>query len=251
MISGQGAQIVLGSTPRLGEELTITNLRSGKGAPFRLVRRVGRPSKAASEWGVECLEADARFWGISFPVEPSAGTPGESEVIEALLQCHQCGTQEMAWLSWGEYQTLGKRPFLKRECEQCAAPTDWSFTYLDAEELPPAPGPPLQPASPAEGADRRRARRRTLRVPVRICLTDGTELAAATENLAKIGLCVIAAAEVKTGDVIRIRFGNSAADSGVEVWGRVVRQRPLAGTDKAVYGVRLQDRSQVEGGGTG
>ena len=245
VIGGYGAQIALHNTPCLGEQLTITNLRNGKASPFRLVRRMGRSSTTEDEWGVECLRPEGQFWGIHFPVRAAPCPPAEGEMIEALLQCHQCGTQEMARLTWGEYKTLGQRLFLRRECEQCVAPTDWGFTYLDAEEIPPETVSPSPPAPAGEGKERRRAPRRTLRVPVRIRLADGRVVDAVTENLAKVGLCLIAAAKIELGEVVGVIFGYSEPDSAVEVCGRVVRGHMLVGTDRAVYGVRLQERSSV------
>jgi len=243
MIDGYGAHIALKNPPRPGERLTITNLRSGKSCPFRLVRRLSKPPSGEADWGVECLQAGANFWGIYFPVKASPPWPAETEIIEAWLECNQCGSQEMAQLTLEEYKELGKQPFLKRECVQCAGPTDWGYSYIETEETFLVGSPSSPDSAPPRGIEKRKARRLTLKLPVRIRLADGREETAGTENLSKIGLCVISGARMNAGDSIRLIFGYTKPGSGTEVLGRVVRRQELAGTDRVLYGVRLEGRS--------
>jgi len=242
MIDGHGAQIVLTNPPRPGGRLEITNLRSGKTCPFRLVRRISKSSRPEDEWGVECLEPEACFWGIYFPTKPSPPMPAETEIIEAWLECHRCGSQEMAQLTPEDYKTLGKHPFLRRECTQCATSTTWGYSYIEAEEaILVNPDVLAEPARPG-GLEKRKARRLTLKLPVRIRLADGREEPAGTENLSKIGLCLISGAKMREGESIRLVFGYTVPGSGTEVVGRVVRRQELAGTNRAIYGVRLEGR---------
>jgi len=244
MIDGHGARIVLKNPPRPGERLTITNLRSGKSSPFRLVRRIGKSPSGEAEWGVECLQPGTNFWGIYFPAKASPPLPAETEIIEAWLECHQCGSQEMAQLTLEEYKTLGKQPFLKRGCAQCAAPTDWGYSYIETEEtFLVDPMLSSRPAPSGGSIEKRKARRLTLKLPVRIRLADGREETAGTENLSKIGLCVISGATMNEGDVIRLIFGYTEPGSGTEVLGRVVWRQELAGTNRALYGMHLEGRS--------
>jgi hypothetical protein len=243
MIDGHGAEIALKNPPRPGERLTITNLRSGKSCPFRLVRRISKSPSREAEWGVECLQAGANFWGIYFPTKASPPLPAETEIIEAWLECHQCGSQEMAQLTLEEYKTLGKQPFLKRGCAQCAAPTDWGYSYIETEETFLVDPMLSSGPAPSGGIEKRKAKRLTLKLPVRIRLADGQEATAGTENLSKIGLCVISGARMNVGDIIRLIFGYTEPGGGTEVLGQVVRRQELAGTSRALYGVHLEERS--------
>jgi hypothetical protein len=244
LINGYGAQIVLKNAPRLGERLTITNLQSGKSCPFRLVQRLSKSPPGEAEWGVECLQSGSDFWGIYFPAKASPPLPTDTEVIEALLECHQCGSQEMARLTREEYKTLGNQPFLKRGCVQCAIPTDWGFSYVEAEEtFLVEPGLSSGPAPSGGIIEKRKHKRLTLKLPVRIRLADGREETVRTENLSKTGLCVISEASMNVGDTIRLIFGSAAPGSEVEILGQVVRRQELAGTNRALFGLRLQERS--------
>jgi len=244
LINGYGAQIVLKNAPRLGERLTITNLQSGKSCPFRLVLRVSKSSRGEAEWGVESLQPGTDFWGIYFPAKPSPALPADTQVIEALLECQQCGSQEMARLTPEEYKTLGKQPFLQRGCVQCAAPTDWGFSYVEAEEtLLAEPAMSSAPAASGGVIEKRKHKRLTLKLPVRVRLADGREELVRTENLSKTGLCIISEASMKVGDTIRLIFGTAERAGGVEILGQVVRRQELAGTSRALFGVRLQERS--------
>lgn len=241
-IDGNGAQIVLKNSFPPGARLSITNLRSGKTCPFRLVRRISKPPRAEGEWGVECLQPEANFWGIYFPAKPSLPMPPETEIIEAWLECQRCGSQEMAQLTPDDYKSLGKQPYLSRECVQCGSSTSWGYSYIEAEEAMVVNAELLAEPAISSGKEKRRARRLTLKLPVRIRLADGREEVAGTENLSKIGLCLISGAEMKEGERIRLVFGYTVPGSGTEVMGKVVRRQELAGTQRAIYGVRLEGR---------
>ena len=106
MIDGHRAQIVLKNSPRRGNRLTITNLRSGKSCPSRVVRRVSNSPSEEAEWGIECLRPETNFGGIYFPAKASPPLPAEIEIIEGLRECHQCSSQEMARLTLEEYKIL-------------------------------------------------------------------------------------------------------------------------------------------------
>ena len=272
VIDGHGAQIVLKNHARPGERLTITNLRSGKACPFRLGQRAAKSLSGQAEWGVECLDTGANFWGIYFPVPgpppPPAETevivaapppvpaetdvivdaplpaPEETETIEAWLECLQCGSEEMVQLTKEEYKTLGKTSSFKRGCKRCAAPTNWGYSYIETEEtVLDDPASSSGPGPARGGIENRKARRLSLKLPVRIRLADGREEAAKTENLSKTGLCVASGAQMDVGDAIRLVFGYTEPGTGTEVLGRVVRRQELEGTNMALYGVHLEQRS--------
>ena len=244
MVDGHGAQIVLKHAPSPGNRLIITNLRSHKNCPFQVVRRVSKSLSEEAEWAVECLQPGAGFWGIHFPATPLPSPPAEPEGVEALLECKECRSRELARLTLDKYRALGRHPSLKRACVQCGASTSWSYSYVDSEEnFPVEPPPPHRPPTSQSGSEQRKAKRLAVTLPVRIRWEDGREELARTENLSKTGVCFISESKMKVGDVIRLTVGYTGPGSETEVSGRVVRRQELEGTNRAMYGVHLDEPS--------
>ena len=71
LVNANGARISLNHAIRPNDRLRVTNLRTHKSLPFRVVGLVAEQRGETPEWGIECLEPDMDFWGISFP-EPNA-----------------------------------------------------------------------------------------------------------------------------------------------------------------------------------
>jgi hypothetical protein len=127
---------------------------------------------------------------------------------------------------------------------QCAATTGWRYSYVDAEEdFPVEPSPPSPPPSSQGGIEKRKAKRLTIRLPVRIRWEDGREELARTENISKTGVCFISESKMNVGDVIRLTVGYTGPGNETEVSGRVVRHQELAGTNQVIYGVILDEPS--------
>jgi hypothetical protein len=75
----------------------ITNLQTNQASPFRVVGRMKKAPSEGPEWGVECLEQEWDFWGVSFPVKsPKAG---QENLIDVMLECTIYHLQEMAQLT--------------------------------------------------------------------------------------------------------------------------------------------------------
>jgi len=170
---------------------------------------------------------------------PEAPFPPEIETIEGLLECLQCGSKELAQLTLEQYKTLARQPFLKRECAECAALTDWGYSYVDGEVLV-EPLPTTGPAPSTGSMEKRNVRRLTIKLPVRIRLDNGREVTAETENLSKTGVCFVSAAKMNVGEIIRLVFGTTALASKTKILARVVRRQERAGTNQVIYGVRLE-----------
>jgi hypothetical protein len=175
---------------------------------------------------------------------PDAPFPAETEVIEGLLECQQCGFQELARLTLEQYKTLARQPFLKRECARCAATTKWAYSYVDAQneflgEPMPASGPPPSTRT----IEKRSARRLAIKLRVRIRLDNGREEIAHTENLSRIGVCFISKATMNMGEFIRLVFVTTGLGGRTEILGRIVRRQELPGKNRTMYGVYLEKRS--------
>lgn len=242
VINRHGARIGLKSSLRAGDQVTIKNLQNELSCPFRVVARTGKSLGEGPEWGVECLEPDVNFWGIHFPDKHTA--PAAQEGIDALLECSSCHFRELAPLTPDEYRSLVNQSSLVRKCGQCARETAWGFGFADAE-AEEAGVPPLAPtaASPAPDVsrERRRAKRLTVKVPVRVRSAQGLEEVTRSENLSTSGACFISRLIMKQGDRLRITVGYAPGGSESELPARVVWRRDFDGVDRACYGVHIEE----------
>jgi hypothetical protein len=170
----------------------------------------------------------------------------QPEPVDALLECAQCRSRELAQLALEQYRELISQSSITRNCAKCSGQTLWSFGFVEVEVQEDVPS--LQPvAAPErqdsfEGAERRRAKRVTVKLPVRIRLEDGREEIARTENLSKTGVCFSSDLSMQEGELLRLTVGYSEGSHEAEVTGRVVWRKPLQ--DKAgpiLYGIHLEE----------
>ncbi len=229
VINRHGARISANQVLFADQRITITNLQNGASCPFRVVGAVGRSLGEGPEWGVECLEPNVEIWGISFPNREA--TPSEQEHVDALLACATCSTRELAKLTIEEYRLLSSAEALSRRCWKCGRATSWRFGAAEADtEIIPS----------AAGKERRRARRHTVRLPVRIRLEDGRIAVARTENLSRTGVCFVSEVAMEPGQLMGLTLGYWSGGRQEEVTARIVWRRPMEGSHRYVYGVHLE-----------
>ncbi len=242
VVNRDGGRIPLKNTLKLNDSLTITNLQTKVSCPFRVVERtMDTIGDGLPEWGVECLEPDVNFWGINFPKRIMV--QAAPEMVDALLECSKCQGRELAQLSLEQYRQLISQSALDRNCAQCSAQTPWVFGFVEGEpeeEDEPA-GRPAEAVPVAPGIERREAKRMTVKLPVRIRMEDGREHVARTENLSKTGVCFASDLEMKAGDTIRVTVGYAEGGQEGEMAARIVWRKPVEGTSRALYGVRLEE----------
>jgi hypothetical protein len=242
VINRHGARIALTAAPQPEARVTIVNRQSGKSCPFRVVGRTGKSLGGGPEWGVECLEPDVNFWGINFPEKAKA--PTDQEVVDALVECTACRFRELAQLTLEEYRFIVSSGSVRRDCPECGGMTEWKFGFVEGE---PEDAVPVQPdrAAPAvplpPGAERRRAKRLTIKLPVRVRLEDGSEEVARTENLSRTGVCFISSLMISPQDRLFLTVGYTPGSSEDEIAARLVWRREIEGGGKAVYGARLEE----------
>lgn len=243
MINRHGARIALKTPLQPEARVTIVNRQSAMSCPFRVVVRTGKSLGGGPEWGVECLEPDVNFWGINFPEKAKA--PSDQEEVDALVECAACRCRELAQLTLEEYRSIVSEGSVRRDCPECGGMTEWKFGFVDEGE--PEEAVPVQPstAAPAAplppGAERRRAKRLTIKLPVRIRLQDGSEEVARTENLSKTGVCFTSSLMISPQDRLFLTVGYTLGSSEGEIAGRLVWRREIEGGGKAFYGVRLEE----------
>ena len=243
VINRHGAQIRLRNALQPNDRVTITNLQSTRSCLFRVVARVEQPFSDGPEWGVECLEPDANFWGLSFPEKRiSPGQQDQQELIHALLECSVCHFSELAEITIEQYHALTTQSSLSRRCVQCKKRTEWNFGSVEGapEEVPTSEE--TRKSLPPEVGTRinRRARRLTIKLPVRVSIQDGREEVMRTENLSVFGVCLVSTFTMKEGERLTITLSQGPDGLKQEVSARVVWRKSIQGTNRAIYGLELE-----------
>jgi PilZ domain-containing protein len=238
VINRHGAQINLKNSVQPGDQVSITNLQNNIACPFRVVAKATQALGEGPEWGVECLEPEVDFWGISFPGKEAG--PREPELIDALLECSSCHFRELAQLTMEQYRTLINQSPLSRDCSKCKARTEWGFGFVEAEPEE-APAAEEVTAAPSGKREKRREPRFTVKLPTRIRRQDGKEEVTSTENLSEFGVCFVSALIMEEGERISMILAGAPGRGQKKAAGRVVWRRLLEGTKKAIYGVELEE----------
>ncbi|MGD0921552.1 MAG: PilZ domain-containing protein [Terriglobia bacterium] len=244
-INRHGARIALKTPVQAEGRITIVNQRSGRSCPFRVVGRTGKSLGGGPEWGVECLGPGVNFWGISFPEKVPA--PSEQEAVVGLVECAVCRFRELAQLTLDEYRLIISQGSMQRDCPECGVVTGWAFGFVEDEAEESAPGQRRGDAqvAAARGAERRRAKRVTIKLPVRIRLQDGSEEVARTEDLSKTGVCFVSSLTLRPQERILLSVGYTPAGSEKEIPARVVWRREMEGGGKALYGACLEKNKKA------
>ena len=243
VINRNGARITLRTTLRPESRITITNLQNQMSSPFRVVSRVQKTIGLGPEWGVECLQPEINIWGILFPDKLPARTP--EETVDVLLECIECHTRELAQLSLESYRSLVTKSLVSRDCEKCLGTTDWRLCFVEEAEEGDIGAPAVKEKTrlrPA-GAERRRAKRLTAKLPLRLHTSEGAEEVTRTENLSKTGVCFYSRREMMVGDRIALAVGDPSASPEHELRARIVWVRAVGGNEQFLYGAQLEENA--------
>jgi PilZ domain len=242
VINRDGARIAMRHSLRPNSRITITNLQARKTCAFRVVSRVPKTIGMDPEWGVECLDSKADFWGILFPDREASPLP--KEIVDVLLECTVCRTRELAQLPLASYRKLVEKSLIPLQCAGCNDSTDWRMCFIEEEAgSMGAPAKAERTRLGPPGIERRRAKRLTAKLPLRLRKTGGVEEVTRTENLSKTGICFYSKLEILTGEQISLTVGYSAENAGNEVQARVVWGRAVGGNEQFLYGVQLEGDS--------
>jgi PilZ domain len=241
VINRNGARISLRTVLRPELRIQVTNLQTQMTCPFRVVGRVQKTIGMEPEWGVECLEPQVNFWGILFPDKLYAQPP--QETVDVLLMCTVCHTRELAQLSLEDYRGLVTQSLLRRECAQCVDSTDWRLCFIEEGEEGAIGAPARKEKTRVgpSGAERRRAKRLTAKLPLRVCAAEGSEEITRTENLSKTGVCFYSRHEMLTGDKIALSVGDPSARPEHQLRARIVWGRSISDNDLFLYGAQLEE----------
>jgi PilZ domain len=237
-VNRNGARISLKNALVPGERITITNLQREESCAFRVVERTSTTYGHQAEWGVECLDRNRNFWGIYFPEVTASAA--QAEGVDVMLECSGCRARELAQISTEQYRELTESSKLMRDCPQCGNRTSWEFGFAEVLlEEARAKAPADVAEALRHGADRRQTKRFVAMLPLKIRGLSGQAEIARTENLSKLGLCFISDIRMEVEDAIYLSVGPTE-NGKKEIPGRVAWKRPVAGSDRSIYGVRVE-----------
>jgi PilZ domain len=235
VINRHGARICSWRALVPESHVMVTNLQTQMSCAFRVVGPVGKSLGEGPEWGVECLEPDRGIWGIYFP--PRVDSPMSEAEVDALIECEVCKAREFAKLNIEQYRALRHKGTVQRRCSRCRVERGWRFGSVETESE-------AGEGRPAEAKNRHRAKRLTVKLPVRIRLQDGREQVSRTENLSRGGVCFVSDLEMQPDEQIRLTVGyEPESDEHKEIGARVVWRRVIEGTKRFAYGVQLEENS--------
>jgi hypothetical protein len=241
-LNRHGARIYISRALSRGQFVHLINPLGHRGADFRVVGPVSPPMEKGGEWGVECIEAKENIWGINFPA-PAQGQDAEAQ---ALLECRKCHNVSMLQLSLVEVDVLQTSGIVSKSCKTCDATSPWGY----AQKQLAVAGPPDEAAMFAEaragvavaapGRERRRHRRVSMQLPVRIRDYYGAIEITKSEDVSKGGFCFCSEKNFYVGEGILVVCPYSTSSQNIEVHSIIVRRQEIGGSNRKIYGVRYE-----------
>jgi hypothetical protein len=241
-VNHSGGLIVVSHLLKLGSEIKITNLKNHACSSFQVVTRASKSLSGIPEWGVKSLEPDVEIWGVYFPTRTEE--PIQADIVHVLLECQECLGREMAALTMPQYRRLLAQSSLPRPCPKCNTTKDWKLGFVEVEVREVAPSLPGAVGSEStswDGTDRRRDKRRVIKLPLEVRLADGSEGTSTTENICKAGVCFACDLEMQVEDRVFVSVGAGSSREQLGIPSRVVWRRPAKEKGRAFYGVKLEE----------
>lgn len=239
LLNRHGASMLLRHVLASNSPLTIKNLQSGQTCRFRVRTSGAENPGGLREWGVELLDPVPNFWGISFMASDAGGG---DQSIGSLLECMGCHCREMTRLTMEEYTALVNNNTSVRPCKWCEKDTDWKFVMIEDDTTSSSPVAQAEGAVQAAEAEaeRRRADRRVVRMPVAIRHQDGREEKTVTENVSRSGICCAARMELTAGERAFLRLISDQGVGQAEFRAIVMWRRRMHETSGILYGMKME-----------
>ncbi len=213
-VNQHGACISLLHQLQPEQKLSIRNLENNLEAQFRVVGELRCVFGERREWGVEMLGPECNIWGLDFEPPPDHVQP------KALICCSQCKNGSLCSLSSIEYDVLLAAGKVSRHCESCGETTRWEPCKQCVDTYVPA-------APAVERHDeRRKDRRLSLSMLVRVRDPDGESEVAQTMDVCKGGVLFVARHRHRAGDILYLTLPSTDKPLPTEVRARVVRTKP-------------------------
>ncbi len=223
----QGARISLNHSLLPDDVVLIKNLENGIEEEFRVVGGFQKVFGTRQEWGVEAINQASGIWGVEFSI------PAEGVQPKVLIECAACHKAIQSPLSTIEYDILLATSLISRHCDRCNETTRWkpSAQPLTAEIIAASVPKPVH-----KGEDRRKSRRLSLVMRVRVRNNWGVVDIAQTKDVSKTGLCIVSGARFNVADEVYITLPFADSQQPVETKGTIVWS--AEGTTGSFYGVK-------------
>jgi len=242
-----GARLQIGQSLDEGQALRLKSPTSDDAADFRVVASFAPPGNKDGEYGVECLDIQANFWGIEFPASDSDG-PMDGKV---LVECRKCQTIALLPLTLSEVEALRAMGLVGKPCAHCNTITLWKYAQVGA---PPhrqgastenssvedsANDPPNSDPGAPEAPERNHRRVYAL-MPVGVRDAQGSEEMTRTENISKGGFCFASQRTYQPGESVLAIFPHDAVAPKTELPAHIVRAQNIEGSDRKIYGAKYK-----------
>lgn len=242
IVNRDGGLIATSHVLQIGGVIRITNMRMKTSCSFRVVARAEKSLSGVPEWGVKSLEPQIDIWGVYFPAK-NEELP-HPDLIDALLECQECSSREMAQITVAQYRRLITQSHLQRYCPQCGTVRKWRFGFVEIgpDDISPsfsaAKGPGL---TPRDKADKRREKRMVVKLPIRIRDSAGREVASTTENISKSGICFACSLNEAIGETVHVNLESDGSGIQRAFLAHILWRRPIDNEGTAIYGARLEE----------
>lgn len=226
-ISRNGAAIVLNHELKVGQELTLRRLDSGKETMVRVLKPVGGQGRE-TVYGIVFIDPAINLWDVEFP--KLAGL--EEPLARVLLRCDVCSGLEVAHLDEVDLQVLDQNQQIGRFCKSCSTMTSWRQTSNKGKNdvLPVQKRQPFDGESqPTRLQDKRRHIR--VRTAVSACVRQlgRSDEIVVCEDLSRGGLCFRSRSRYAEGTDIDVAISYSAGSGNIFVSARIVYVKEIKG----------------------
>lgn len=227
VLNRHGAKVSLKRNLKLGQ--TISLLRKlPNGTQRKAEARIVVSEKdggGTPSYGITFADPETDFWGIEFPPR----TQSSHGVVQLLVECSHCHSQELAYLDGRELKEFEADRLFARQCRTCEAPTIWKPPHEGASRQH-APHDARREAaeailSTAESNAREKPRYDTrLTACVRV---GGQEEIAVCENVSNQGVAFRSKRSFEVGAQIEVAVPFTAGTANVFIPAVIVHSRPL------------------------
>ena len=222
----RGVKLGLKTSLQPTQEIPIRIVHKNVEAPFRVIGQVPGPEGALIYWGAECLDSTPDIWGIEFPPIEE----GRESTARLLLQCVQCSSQNMFYLSDLEAEVFS---LTKRLHHRCITGSDWT-DWADPESVEHLPGEPAHPPWKVPRAHPR------IELGMRACVLtrEGEEEIVETANNSAGGLAVLSKKNYETGSLLKVAFPYQEGKGNIFLLARIIRVAPTDVSEVVLYGIQ-------------
>jgi hypothetical protein len=246
-ICRHGARLQIGQSLNEGQAVRLKSPTGDDAADFRVVASFAHPGEKDGEYGVECSDIKANFWGIEFPASDSDG-PMDGKV---LVECRKCKTIALLPLTLSEVEALRAMGLVGKPCPHCNTITLWRYAHVEVSPYRQgistensnggnsADHPPNSNAGAPEAIERNHRRVYAL-MPVGVRDSQGSEEMTRTENISKGGFCFISGKTYQPGESVLAVFPHDSVTPKTELPAEIVRAQNIEGSDRKIYGAEYK-----------